>query len=358
MRVLQVINSLTAGGAQKLIADFVPVMNSKGVETDVLLFTEAKGPFLERLIKYNVKVINLKVNRLYSPLNAFAAAKYFKHYDVVHSHLFPANYWTALAKLAKPVSNRKIKLVTTEHSNTNRRFEKAYLRPVDKFIYSKYDALIAISESVKEVLWNRVAHPNIPIVYNAVNVMELSQAIPVPFPDDQVNLLMVASFSEPKDHVTLIKAMAKLGDNYHLYLAGQGATENECKALCKTLHIENRVHFMGGRKDIPGLMKAADINILSSHWEGLSCVTLESMASGKPFIGTDINGIKELFTHNNFPLFKNGDVDELAEKIKKVSSDKAFAIEQSQKNFAAVQQYDIEVMTEKYLEIYRSLLQS
>ncbi|MFT3705703.1 MAG: glycosyltransferase [Agriterribacter sp.] len=356
MKVLQVVNSLTAGGAQKLIGDFVPVMNTKGITVDVLLFTEAKGPFLERLLNHNVRVLNIKSQNLYSPANALKAAKYLKDYDIVHSHLFPANYWTALAKLAKPFANRKVKLVTTEHSNTNRRFEKAYFRPVDRFIYRQYSTLIAISESVQQVLWNRLHHPNIPIVYNAVNVQELAQAVPVPFPHNQINLLMVASFSEPKDHITLIKAVAQLDDHYHLYLAGQGSTESECRELCKTLKVEHRVHFMGGRKDIPGLMKAADLNVLSSHWEGLSCVTLESMASGTPFIGTDINGIKELFPDNKFPLFKNGDVNTLAEKIKKVTQDKAFAKEQSQSNFAAVQQYDIDIMAQRYIDIYKKLL--
>jgi len=357
MKVLQVINSLTAGGAQKLIADFVPIMNEKGVATDVLLFNEDKGPFLEILFKKNVSVFNIKSKHLYSPFNVFKAAKYFDKYDIIHTHLFPATYWTSLAKMARP-ANRKAKYVLTEHSNSNGRFTKPYLRPVDKFIYARYDALIAISESVKEVLWARIGHPNIPVIHNGVNIKELYQAEPAQFPPGEVNLLMVASFRAAKDQDTVIRAMANLEDHYHLYLAGEGSSREVSMQLAKDLNVEHRVHFLGMRKDVPGLMKSADINILSSHWEGLSCVALEAMASGTPFIGTDVNGIKEMFTNNSFALFKTGDVEALTQKIKKIAEDKSFALQQSEINLREVRKFDIEVMTDSYLELYKRLLQS
>lgn len=357
MKVLQVINSLTAGGAQKLVADYVPIMNKRNVPTDVLLFNEDKGPFLEPLLNNGVKVMNIKSERLYSPFNVFKAAKYFDKYDVVHVHLFPAIYWTSLAKIIKP-ANWKTKYVLTEHSNSNRRFVKPYLKPVDKFIYDRFDALVAISESVRDVLWNRVAHPDIPVIYNAVNVKALSEAVPVPLAENQVNLLMVAAFTEAKDQDTVIRAIPHLDEQYHLYFAGQGYNEKVCMQLAKDLGVEHRVHFLGIRRDIPGLMKSTDINILSSHWEGLSCVALEAMASGTPFLGTDVNGIKEMFTNNGDALFKTGDVEALTQKIKRIAEDKAFAKQQSEINFQEVKKYDIEVMTDNYLDLYRRLLQS
>ena len=357
MKVLQVINSLTAGGAQKLIADFVPIMNEKGVATDVLLFNEDKGPFLETLLNRNVRVLNIKSKHLYSPYNVIEAARYFAQYDIVHAHLFPANYWTSLAKMVRP-ANRKAKYVLTEHSNSNGRFTKPYLRPVDKFIYARFDALVAISESVKEVLWNRTGHPDIPVIYNGVNVKALYEAAPAQLPENEVSLLMVASFRDAKDQDTVIRAMPHLEDHYHLYLAGVGGSQNASMQLAKDLNVEHRVHFMGMRKDVPGLMKAADINILSSHWEGLSCVTLEAMSSGTPFIGTDVNGIKEMFTNNSFALFKTGDVEALTQKIKKIAEDKSFALQQSEINLRDVRKFDIELMTDNYLGLYKRLLQS
>jgi glycosyltransferase involved in cell wall biosynthesis len=357
MKVLQVINSLTAGGAEKLIADFVPLMNEKGATTDVLLFNEKEGPFLESLLNRNISVFNIKSKHLYSPYNVFKAVKYFDKYDIVHVHLFPAIYWTSLAKMIRP-ANWKAKYVLTEHSNSNRRFTKRYLRPVDKFIYARFDALIAISDSVKEVLRRRIGHPDIPVIYSGVNVKALSEAVPVSLPENQVNLLMAAAFRKEKDHLTVIRAMQHLDEHYHLYLAGQGVTEKGCKQLAKDLNVAHRIHFMGVRKDIPGLMKSADICILSSHWEGLSCVVLEAMASGTPFIGTDVNGIKEMFTNNDYALFKTGDVEALTQKIKKLTEDKSFAKQQSEVNFKEVQKFNIEVMTNHYLQLYKRLLKS
>lgn len=301
--------------------------------------------------------MNIKSKHLYSPYNVLKAAEYFAEYDIVHAHLFPAIYWTSLAKMIKP-ANRRAKYVLTEHSNSNGRFTKPYLRPVDKFIYARFDALIAISESVKEVLRSRTGHPDIPVIYNGVNIKELYEAQPVQLPENKVNLLMVASFRAAKDQDTVIRAMPHLEDHYHLYLAGVGSGQQASMQLAKDLNLEHRVHFLGMRKDIPGLMKSASINILSSHWEGLSCVTLEAMASGTPFIGTDVNGIKEMFTNNSFALFKTGDVESLIQKIKRIAEDKSFALQQSEINLREVRKFDIEVMTDNYLELYKRLLQS
>ena len=65
-------------------------------------------------------------------------------------------------------------------------------------------------------------------------------------------------------------------------------------ALNIELNVSDRVHFLGVRTDVPTLLKAADIVVMSSHFEGLSLSNIEGMAAGKPFVASDVDGIPNL----------------------------------------------------------------
>ena len=62
--------------------------------------------------------------------------------------------------------------------------------------------------------------------------------------------------------------------------------------------------------------------------------------------------------NNSFALFKTGDVEALTQKIKKIAEDKSFALQQSEINLREVRKFDIELMTDNYLGLYKRLLQS
>jgi glycosyltransferase involved in cell wall biosynthesis len=105
---------------------------------------------------------------------------------------------------------------------------------------------------------------------------------------------MVARFNEQKDQTTLLKAIAQLkDDSIHLDLVGSGPSLESCKALAKSLGIENQVSFLGDRRDVPDLLAQSQIFILSTHYEGLPISILEAMRAGLPVVATSVNGIPE-----------------------------------------------------------------
>jgi glycosyltransferase involved in cell wall biosynthesis len=105
---------------------------------------------------------------------------------------------------------------------------------------------------------------------------------------------MVARFNEQKDQTTLLKAIAQLkDDSIHLNLVGSGPSLESCKALAKSLGIENQVSFLGDRRDVPDLLAQSQIFILSTHYEGLPISILEAMRAGLPVVATSVNGIPE-----------------------------------------------------------------
>lgn len=106
--------------------------------------------------------------------------------------------------------------------------------------------------------------------------------------------------------------------------------------------------------DVPQLLKTADIIVLSSKYEGLSLSSIEGMASGKPFIASDVPGLKEIVSGAGV-LFEQGNAIELAEKINKLLEDKEYYTEIVESCQKRAQEYDIIKMVDKHIQLYESI---
>ena len=122
MKILYVINSLGAGGAEKLVVDMCVAFSAQGLKVTVLLLDGNPYPLFEKLKEHSaINVINLgKGKSIYNPLLVFKIKQIIKEFDIVHVHLFPSSYWVALARF---ISFNKPNIIFTEHNRTNRRRE-------------------------------------------------------------------------------------------------------------------------------------------------------------------------------------------------------------------------------------------
>lgn len=166
---------------------------------------------------------------------------------------------------------------------------------------------------------------------------------------------MVSAFRKQKDQKTLIKAISHLPDDYRLMLAGEGELKGECEHLSRELGLEKRVSFPGIRSDVPALLASSDVIVMSSHYEGLSLSSIEGMASGKPFIASNVDGLREIVDGAGL-LFEEGNDIMLAELIKKVCEDKIFAERIGQRCRERAGHYDISATVEGYGKVYESLI--
>lgn len=336
MKILHLINNLGSGGAEKLLEDLIPLMNQvEDIEADLLLLTDKNNVFYDSLLKKGVKIDIIKYKNMYDPRNILEIINHIikGKYDVVHSHIFPTQYWVALSRLI--LRNKKVKFITTEHSTHNRRREKFYFRPIDKFIYSKYDAIISITEKVRDNLINwidpkRKRVDKHVVIENGVDLEKIKKALPYKKTDlvhdideDTKLVCMVGRFSEAKDQPTLIRAISKLPEDIHLVLVGEGPLLDDNKKLANKLNILDKVHFLGFRQDIPRILKSSDVVVLSSHWEGLSLASIEGLASGKPFIASRVPGLEEIVGGAGV-LFERGDHESLATILSNLLNDNSF----------------------------------
>jgi len=362
MKVLQIINSLDAGGAEKLLLETIPLYNKKGIKMDILVLNGNDYPFMKELkLTNSCAVFSLGNGSVYNPLHIFKIIPYLKKYEIVHVHLFPAQYWAVLAKW---ISFSKAKLIFTEHNTHNRRMSNPVFKICDKIIYSGYKKVVCITSEVKRILENHLGKSGdkFPIIENGVNLKNIKDAVsyektailPVITEDDKL-LIQVSAFREQKDQVTLIKSLKHLPEKVKLILVGDGALRNDCENLVKELQLENRIFFLGLRMDVLSLLKTADIVVLSSKYEGLSLSSMEGMASGKPFIASDVPGLHEV-VQNAGILFPQGDEKALSKEILALLENPTYYETTVQKCLERSEEYDIVKMVDKHIQLYNSIL--
>ena len=362
MRILQVINSLATGGAEKLLLETLPLYRDKGIEMDLLVLNGSDHPFMKQLKELNCCTIySLKLKSVYNPIAIIKMMPYLFKYDLIHVHLFPAQYFVVLAKM---LSFSNVKLIFTEHNTTNRRMGNRILQLFDRFIYSKYYKVVCITNEVKQILQQHLGSRlnKFVVIENGVNIESIKKAKPylkeafhLGINNKDVIMIQVAGFREQKDQVTVIKALHYLPNNYKLLLVGDGVLRKSCEDLVLELQLQNRVCFLGLRMDIPQLLKTADIVVLSSKYEGLSLSSIEGMASGRPFVASDVPGLSEIVSGAGV-LFECGNAKELANHIKELLTNKFYYEEIVKTCQARAEQYDIKILIQKHIELYNTVL--
>ncbi len=142
-------------------------------------------------------------------------------------------------------------------------------------------------------------------------------------PAKRILFIAVARFNFQKGYDVLIRALSLIRDflkekNAFFLLVGAGETLPAMKKMSAQLQVADLVRFSGTRKDVYGLMKAADLLILSSRWEGLPIVLLEAGLLRLPVIASDTFGNNELLGEDRGVMFENENIHDLAEKIKRI----------------------------------------
>lgn len=361
MKVVQIITSLNVGGAEKLLIDSLPFYRKNGIVPEVVYLLNKPTLLVDQLEKtHEGNHYGLTKGSVYNPLLIFKLIPFLRNNDIAHVHLFPSLYWVVLAKL---ISFSSIKIVYTEHSTNNRRRANALLKLIDRFIYRKVDTIITIADEVDKKLKSHLKMENVPsfrVINNGVNLTSFRDALPYPksdfFDESSIILIQVSSFRYPKDQPTVIRAVKGLDKKVKLLLVGEGPLMEDNIKLVAGLNLQDRVLFLGLRDDVPRLLKTSDIVILSSAYEGLSLSSIEGMAV-KPFIASDVPGLREIVNGYGM-LFKQGDVRQLGENIVSLYSDRELYDRIATQCAGRAQEFDIEIMVGKYIDVYGRLLQA
>lgn len=358
MKVLHITNSLSEGGVDSLIVQMLPKLQDKNVEVELLVLNAQSTTLSALLEARGIKVHIGKYNNIYNLLNIFLICKYVKKFNIVHSHLFPVQYYVIIAK--KIVRN-KIKCITTEHGSYNNRRKYLLFKLLDKFFYQNYDKIICVSKSsyFSLVSWIGIL-PNIEIIFNGIELDKFKNVQPYPLSywslkNDAIIVTMVSRFFQAKDHKTAIYAMQYLPKNIHLFFVGSGESIYYFKKMVQELNLSTRIHFLMKRYDIPQILESSNICLLASHGEGLPISILEYMAANKPVIGSDVDGIRDVLKDVGL-LFTHEDPKDLANKILSLVNDTDLYSQIQKKCHDEIQKYSFKNFINQYIDIYNSII--
>lgn len=356
MKILHIITSLYTGGAETLVVNLVPRFRALGHDVDVAVFNGVQTALMDRLEKECPQCRIYKMgNSFYSPWHIIKLVRIMKKYDIIHTHNSSPQLYAAIANLFCHKN-----MVTTEHNTYNRKRGNRLFTLVDSWMYSKYKKVICISDQAEENLRKHIGETSdksrILTIYNGVDIKTVFSAIPIAdMKSDKFIVVMVAAFRLQKDQKTLIKALSMLPENqYELWLVGDGDYLEQMKDYVKRHNADNFVKFLGMRTDVPRILKTADVIVMSTHYEGLSLSNIEGMAAGKPFVATDVDGIREV-TKGYGILVPHEDANSLAEVIKRLHEDKQYYQQIAEMCYKRAIQFDLSEMVKKYNDIYLKL---
>lgn len=366
MKILQVITSLEIGGAETLVVNLIPRLSVLGHTVDLCIFNGTETPLIQRLkVESPQTKIYALGHSVYNPLYILKLMKIMKGYDIVHTHNSSPQLFVAIANLY-----RHTKLVSTEHNTSNRKRNWKWYRPIESWLYGKYNHIICISKIAEErlreymkgewIIQSSNRYKTITTINNGIDVNAISQALPckdlLSKKEARKAILMVAGFREQKDQDTILRAVNQLDkDKFEVWFAGIGERMEEVQQLSKSLGVDDRVRFLGLRTDIPNVLKAADIIVMSSHWEGLSLSNVEGMSAHKPFIASDVNGLREV-TKGYGILFPHEDAKALANEINQLAGNKDYYDKVANRCYNRALEFDINKMVNGYNQVYQKVI--
>lgn len=226
-----------------------------------------------------------------------------ERFDIVHTHLYRANMIGRIAAILAGVPH----IFSSEH-NTN-----SWKKPVDIFwdrLLARFtNKVIAVSDYVKDFTQHQekldsqklvtVKHGICLNEFDAVNGRVQTRNL-LGFDGNQTIVGSLGRLVPQKGYAYFLKAMPEILDKFpdtQFVIVGDGPLKPELVELSKRLGIESNLHFTGFRKDIPQLLKAMDLFVCSSLWEGFGIVLIEAMACSLPVIAANVGPIPEVVKH-------------------------------------------------------------
>lgn len=286
---------------------------------DEEIYTRAKKKKVQGKLKKYEKVLDESFSWLKKIIFNKRLSSLIKNYDVL------IDYDMTLASYAKDIKIKKIAYCHFSLFNYNRgiksRQEKLGKRLDD------YNNIVVISDDMKKeaVELFPFLKSKVVKIYNSFDIEDIQiKAKKVNEKDrdllKQNYILAVGRLEETqKDFTTLIKAYSLIANevNEKLYILGDGRHKTQLETLVKELKLENKVIFLGFRKNPYCWMKNANLFVHSSKFEGLPTVLIEALILEVPIIATDCpTGPREILENGKDGiLVKIGDYNKMSESI-------------------------------------------
>ena len=292
MKVLQLIDSLHPGGAERMAVTFANALQEK-ITGSYLCATREEG-LLKAGLQHNVGYFFLRKKGALD-LGAVLRLKRFikkEGIDIIHAHT-TSFFIATLVKLIHP----KIQVIWHEHQGN--RVHTTRLQNLPLFICSFFfTKILTVNTDLEKWCREKLGTNE---VYYVPNFVAVSSGLSTTR-KRKPTIVCVANLKAPKNHLNLLKAFAIVHREYpewNLNLVGkdfQDTYANELHEFIDAHQLHYHVMFSGSTADVRQLMEEASIGVLSSDDEGLPMVLLEYGASGLAVVATQVGHCEEVIS--------------------------------------------------------------
>lgn len=321
----------------------------------------------KEILKYCDKKYTISIERSPYKLKNLKAIKELKkiieeeNYDIIHCHTPMGSVVARLA--ARHARKNGTRVIYTAHGF---HFYKGaplinwlLFYPVEKYLVKYTDTLITINKEDYELAKNKFGRkcknieyvPGVGIDTKKFDIsiskkekLELKEKIGLK--NNDYILACVARLDKNKNQGFLIDAMKKIvivNNNIHLLLVGPDELNGKYKKKVKKYKLENNIHFLGRREDVPQLLAISNVVVSSSLREGLPVNIMEALESGLPVVALKCRGMEDLIINGKNGYIVNDQkefIDRLLQlenkKLKNISLNDKFLIENVCKKMAKI----------------------
>lgn len=370
VKVAYMMGSLNRGGAETIMLDLF--RHYQSAPFALLGIHRKDGAYREEFYNSGVKMVECSKTRIGFIRYLWRLRRIFKQEQVTHVH---AQHWIDGIYACLATIGMDIRLVETLHGYFP---QKGIVGMLSRLSIRMVDDVCFVSRHEQEWYQRqmRIEDEKCHVIYNGVDFDKIDRNEGVSeLENEGIKLCMVGNFVKVRDHLTLVRALARLkglederirGLEYDYYFIGKRSEAtpyiyDECVRICEENKMTN-VHFLGGRGDVPALLRQMDGFVYSTDHDSFGIAVVEAMASGLPIVVNDWPVMKEVcgeFEENYVRYFRSKDVESCAEAIQQLLKDISASTAEFKSRCAhnaqwARERYSIETYIATLSKIYKS----
>lgn len=356
MRVMQLIDSLSIGGAERMAVTYANMLTSE-IQTSYLCVSRKEGPLkntLDKKVSYlflgKKTTIDLKAIQTLS--------EFIKRESISHLHAHGTSYF--LGTLVK-MRCRNLKLIWHNHHGASSQLKGTKLQ-ILKWCSRYFDSIFAVNDTLKNWASTTFKNTEVSFVPNFVSFRE-SKTTPIVLEGTkEKRVVYLANLREPKNHLFLCRAFEKVLleiPDAKLYLIGNDFEDdysNELKKFIESHQLLNHIFIEGGIQKPDVYLNECGVGIIASSSEGLPMSLLEYGRAGLAVISTNVGQCAEVIQENGIIVESNNHTEMLDAMIG------LFQNRESQESLGlkfkhrVKQQFSEDKVKEVIIRIYKSLV--
>lgn len=377
IRLLHVLEA-TVGGTRRHVLDLCLGLPPERFQQH-LVYSSLRDPQFEadaqQLHEAGIEVTSLPMRRQIEPVEDWYCFGRLRSIirqwqpQIVHGHSAKAGFLSRLAARNLP----GVCSLYNPHGfpfqmRTSPLKHRLYVA-LERYAARYTDGLVATCESQRTLALEHRLLPDekITVIPNGIRTQQFSVAVDrlmlrheLGLPEQAAVIGCIAALSPQKGVQFLLQAFPAVRretPDAHLLLVGEGVLRPSLQRLANSLHVAEAVHFAGLRSDIPQILKALDLFVLPSLWEGLPYALLEAGAAGLPVVASDIPGNHDLIEHGvTGRLVRPADAPGLAAQITGALSDPATLTQAAALHQLIESRYTLAHMVSAHATLYEKLV--